>query len=304
MKYYPLLALILLILGANNLFAQGCFDSSCLPEDVKNSCTENRGNGCIDWGEGIIYATGMGVPNPAFKTAAQKRYAAYEAAKVVALRNLLQMIGDISITSARTVKMGMLESDEIKTQINGKLRNVQEAGQPKSMDDGSVWVTMKMFMKDIRSVILKNEKFGGGIQVPVTKQQTTSAPVPEKKKEKDIYGGSVDIQYGGLIIDASGSGITPAMSPKIYDKNGLEVYGSAAVDRDFALKSGVAGYVKELDKALKNDRIRGKALIIKATKHRNKSSDLVISDKDAKLLRELEASQSFLREARVIIVVG
>ncbi|MCP4295944.1 MAG: hypothetical protein GY786_10085 [Proteobacteria bacterium] len=309
MKYYPLIALFLLFSGTNNLFAQSCFGSACLSAEVKNSCTENKSNGCIDWENGVIYATGMGVPNPSFPTAAQKRYSAYEAAKVVAMRNLLQMVEEINITSTRTVKMGMLESDDINTQINGKLRNVQESGQPKSMNDGSIFVTMKMFMRDIRSIILGNEHFNGGSQQRTNNQQSSeqsqgSAEKAPEKSSDSIYGGDVNTQYGGLIIDARDSGVSPAMSPKIYDKNGLEVYGSAAVERDFALRSGIVGYVKGLENAQKNDRIRGNALIIKAVRSSKKSSDLVISEKDAKLLRELEANQTFLREARVIIVIG
>lgn len=309
MKHYTLLALLLLLLGTNDLYAQSCFDSSCLPAEIINSCTEKSSNGCIDWENGVIYATGMGVPNPNFPTAAQKRYSAYEAAKVVAMRNLLQTVGEINITSTRTVKMGMLESDDINTQINGKLRHVQEAGQPKSMSDGSIWVTMKMFMRDIRSILLGNEQFGGGLQrlvkTPIQSEQSQDQPAEVVQESiDDIYGGSVDTLYGGLIIDARESGVSPAMSPKIYDASGVEVYGSAAVERDFALRSGIVGYVKGLEQALKNDRIRGKALIIKAIRDGNKSSDLIISDQDAKLLRKLEASQTFLREARVIIVIS
>ena len=32
------------------------------------------------------------------------------------------------------------------------------------------------------------------------------------------------------------AGISPAMSPKVLSKSGKEVYGSAAVERDFASK--------------------------------------------------------------------
>ncbi|PCI27065.1 MAG: hypothetical protein COB67_09520 [SAR324 cluster bacterium] len=309
MKRIYLLAFLVIFGTSSEVFAQSCFGTSCLPKAVTNACTEMKGNGCIDWENGVVYAVGMGVPNPNFPSAAQRRYAAYEAAKIVAMRNLLQMVEEINITSSRTVKTGMLESDVIHTQITGRLRHVQEAGQPKNMNDGSIWVTMKMYLRDIMSVLINNGQFGTKGAPAAQVQAPATAPIPAAtiapvKKQGVEYGGSADVIYSGLIIDARDSSVSPAMSPKIYDETGLEVYGSAAVDRNFALRHGVVGYVKGLKKAMKNDRVQGKPLIIKAIRSGDKSSDLLISNQDAELLRKLEATQTFLREARVIIVIG
>ena len=53
----------------------------------------------------------------------------------------------------------------------------------------------------------------------------------------------------GLIIDARGLGLRPAMSPKILDQNGSTVYGPGNFTREFAVKFGVAGYSKNLEQA-------------------------------------------------------
>jgi len=261
-------------------------------------------NGCIDWDNGIIYATGMGVPNPKFETQAQKSYSAYQAAKTVAMRNLLQMVQGINITSSRTVKAGMLEDDTINTQISGKIRHVQEAGKAQVMNDGSMWVTMKMFMRDIISILVNNQQFAlkGGSLFQSPKEQ--KAKTETKEDSGPQYGGQEDTIYSGVIIDARGTGVTPAMSPKIFGPDGKEVYGSIAVKREFALQHGIVGYVKDLDKAQQNDRVKGNPLLIKASLSSDKASDLVISEKDAELLSKLDASQSFLREARVIVIIG
>ncbi len=277
-----------------------CSGASCMPDVAKNDCTVMETNGCIDWENGVIYATGMGVPNPAFTTKAQKTYSAHQAAIIVAQKNLLQMVEGINITSTSTVKAGMLEDDTIKTQISGKIKHVQEVGRPKMMNDGSVWVTMKMYMRDIVSILIDNRQFD--------MQGNDMFQRPEKKKvekkEGSQYGGSADTVYTGVIIDARGSGITPAMSPKIYTAEGKEVYGSMAVERDFVLKYGIVGYVNDLDKAKDNERVKGNPLLIKGRPNQgSQSSDLVISDEDAELLMKLDATQSFLREARVMIVI-
>lgn len=306
-KLSVLTTVLLFFFSVPSVFAE-CYGTSCLPKKVKDTCTVNKSNGCIDWENGIIYAVGMGVPNPKFSSAAQRRYSAYEAAKTVAMRNLLQMVEGVNINSTKTVKAGMLENDEIQTQISGKLRQVEEVGQPVSSGDSSVWVTMRMYMRDIMSVLEGNNQFflpeRTAKSPELQSTPVTNSEDPEKKEKASIYGGSADQVYNGLIIDGRGTGVVPAMSPKIYDQNGKEVYGSSAVDREFAIKFGIAGYLKDLEKAKSNDRIKGNQLVLKAIKSLGKkSSDLEISNADGTLLNQLDAAQSFMREGRVIILI-
>ncbi len=305
MKRYFLL-IVLCVFSLNSLWPEEfCAGASCMPAKILDDCTVMENNGCIDWANGVVYATGMGVPNPKFPTQAQRKYSAYAAAKIVAMRNLLQMIEGINISSSRTVKAGMLESDVIHTQISGKLRHVQEAGKPRFMDDGSIWVTMKMYLRDIMSILVNNREVNlqeSASSAGNSTSRQTGPPLPAKGPHTTANSGSSDVVYSGLVIDARGTGITPALSPKIYDANGREVYGSAAVSRDFALKHGIAGYVKDINSAKSNNRVEGEPLIIKADLVSGKSSDLSISDKNAKLLRKLEDSQTFLQEGRVIII--
>ena len=198
----------------------------------------------------------------------------------------------------------MLENDVIQTQVSGRLRHVQEIGKAKTMNDGSMWVTMRLFLRDIYSILVNNEQFevqGADQKRPST---TNQAIAKTDTKPKSEYGGSVDVIYSGLIIDARGAGITPAMAPKVFDSRGEEIYGSAAIDRDFVLKHGIVGYVKDKDSAKQNERVKGNPLIIKGKLSGNGSSDVVVSDEDAELLKKLDASQTFLREARVMIIIG
>ncbi len=301
MKRLLLITSILIFIQGTIWAEEFCSGASCMPNEVKSNCTTMQGNGCIDWSNGVIYATGMGVPMQNVSQA-QKRYSALEAARLVAMRNLLQMVEGINISSTRTVKAGMLENDTINTQINGRIRQVIQAGKPKEMSDGSVWVTMKMYLRDIMSILIKNEQFDTQ-ETSMNKSAAQKQEPEAKKKEGPSYGGDAGTVYTGLIIDARGAGISPAMSPKVYNTEGKEIYGSAAVDRDFVLQHGIVGYVKDMEKARQHQRVKGNPLIIKA-RSSDKATDLTISNEDAGLLEKLDASQSFLREARVLIIVG
>ncbi len=298
-----ILLIAICIFSVNSAWAQSsCPGGSCLPSKVKDDCTtrENK-NGCIDWTNGIIYATGMGIPNDTLKSKMQRRYSAEAAAVIIAEKNLLKMVQGINIDSKATVKMGMLEEDIIIEQYKGTLFNVLQEGKTRFMNDDSAVVTMKMYMRDVVSILMENnhsafQKTANNVQKP--------EPVSDKPKtpEGPTYGGSEKTIYTGLIIDARGMKVVPAMSPKIYDNNQKEIYGSAAVERNFALQHGIVGYIKDLKNAQDNERVKGNPLLIKATESQ-KAVDLTISERDAKLLNTLNASQTFLREARVMIVI-
>ncbi|MBU2644202.1 hypothetical protein KKI24_05795 [bacterium] len=303
MKRLILITSILVFIQGTIWAQELCSGTACMPQEVQSECTTMQSNGCIDWSNGIVYATGMGVPNPDFKSQAQRTYSAYEAAKTVAMRNLLQMVEGINISSTKTVKAGMLENDTINTQISGRIRNVIEAGRPKTMSDGSIWVTMKMYLRDIMSILVNNQQFELQDE-PSSQPAVPAKPVDQEEKKTGVaYGGKSDTVYTGLIIDARGTAVTPAMSPKVYNQEGKEIYGSAAVERDFVLQHGIVGYMKDLDKAMQNQRVQGNPLIIKATSS-EKATDLTITNEDAALLEALDATQSFLREARVLIIIG
>ena len=78
--------------------------------------------GAINWQDQIIRSTGIGAPNPKMPLAAQ-RAGAIEAAKRVALRNLLETVKGMAINSETTVENAMIASDVINTQVSGVVRN-------------------------------------------------------------------------------------------------------------------------------------------------------------------------------------
>ena len=323
-KVFVLTVFLISAFCGNALAQDACYGISCMPKGLEDRCTNVNQQyfGCVDWTSGVVYAVGLGVPNPNFKSQAQRNYGAIVAAKTVALRNLLMMVKSINISSAQTVENGMLMNETIRTHIQGKIQQALMASNPRFMSDGSVWVTMKMYMKNIRNVMMGNELTGHAPQplaapqqqqspysapVPVPAPAPAAAPAPAQPKppaERSPYGGDTSTVYSGLIIDARGTDVMPAMSPKVVDDKGMEIYGSAYVDRNFALQQGMAGYIKDLNEAKTNERVAGNPLVLKALRSQGaKGSDLVLSAADADLLRKLNSSQAFMRECRVMIVI-
>jgi len=110
--------------------------------------------------------------------------------------------------------------------------------------------------------------------------------------------------FTGLMIDARGTEISPALSPKVLNEDGDVLYGFADVDRQFSLEQGMMGYLKDPQAARSNERIKDRPFEIKALRSSGENNgDLVISNADGVRLRQMNREQSFLREARVMVIL-
>ena len=297
MKKLFFLGLAVSVMGLSPALAQDCVGTGCFPQDVQDQCTRKFREGCVDWENGVFYAVGLGVPNLKFKSVAQRNYSALVAAEQVAMRNLLRLIETTQLDSETTVQDGMLASDIIRTSIRGKIRKVQIVGAPRYMSDGSVNVTMKMQMREVIEVLASDP----GITAFSAPYEIQS---PQASGNADSSA-SISGVFTGLLIDARGTEISPALSPKILNEDGDVIYGYADVDRQFSLEQGMMGYLKDPQTARSNDRIKGRPFEIKALRSSGKNNaDLVISNADGVFLRQMNREQSFLREARVMVVLN
>jgi hypothetical protein len=293
MKKIILFGLVVSVLGFSPLRAQDCAGVGCLPQEAQNQCTKNFREGCIDWANGVFYAVGFGVPNPKLKSAAQRNYSAQVAAEQVAMRNLLRLVETTHLDSETTVQDGMLGSDRIRTKIEGKIQHVQMVGAPRYMSDGSVNVTMKMQMREVIKVLAEDP----GIKA-------FSAPHEIQAPQALGSTSTASGVFTGLLIDARGTEISPALGPKVLNEDGDVIYGFADVDRQFSLEQGMMGYLKDPQAARSNERIKDRPFEIKALHSSGKNNaDLVISNADGVRLRQMNREQSFLREARVMVVL-
>lgn len=259
---------------------------------VDARCTQPKEQACVDWNNGLAIAIGTGAPASWARSAAQKNISATRAARLDAARNLLELLKGISLTGSSSVENAMVASDSVSTSIQGRLHGIRPVERPRYFSDGSVQVKLEA---QLRQVIPENLYLDN--QGP---PRELGAPTGASGTSALNTGGA----FSGLIVDARGTGVKPAMSPKIFDQQGREIYGSAFVSREFAVSQGMVGYVKSIEAARKTDRVQGNPAVVKAleAKGANKA-DLVVSQSDADALRKITQGQNFLREARVMIVL-
>jgi hypothetical protein len=256
---------------------------------AQNEVVQQFNNGSINWSNGKVSAVGIGAPPPDAANMAQARAMARRAAITVARRNLLEITQGVQVDSMTLVKDFVVKSDIVRTSVQGVVRNAQVVDTA-YMSDGSVEVTIVMDMGgEFSSAVLPP---------PPVMSEGLPGPVPPAGTEVPSQ------VFTGLVIDARGLGTRPAMAPKILDENGKEIYGSAMVDREYAVQQGMVGYAKDLSAAQGNSRVTDRPITVKALKTSGPAKcDVVISNGDAAKLAAVAENLSFLQKCRVMVVL-
>ena len=266
-----------------------------------NDAVQQVDNGAMNYSNGFVVATGIGAISPLAQNPGMARATAVRAAKVDAMRNLLEAVMAITVSSETTVRGAAIENDVVKTSVEGmvrgaRMRDIDGDGRGSNSDirylsDTSIEIEMEVHMSGISEVILPPAGYApapvaGGAPAPAA----PSAPRP----------GTVT----GLIVDARGLGLRPAMSPKIVDQNGGVVYGAGNFTREFAVKFGVAGYSKNLEQAQQDPRVVGNPMVVKGVgvQGANKA-DLVLATGDVSRVNSADSSGKFLSNCKVMILI-
>ena len=261
-------------------------------DEDEGSFIQQFDNGQIDWQDGRVTAVGIGAAPANAVNKAQARGMAKRAATVVARRNLLELLQGVRIDSTTTVLNHMVADDSVNSRVRGMLHNSRILDTA-YMSDGSVEVTVGVGLR-------------GGLADTLLSRSTSfeTARLEPPPAEEIVEGEATPLVYTGLVVDARELGVRPALSPRIVDEEGKEVYGAAFASREYAIKQGVAGYANNLDRALDNPRVGDNPFLAQALAASGEAgADLVISNDTAAAVRALAARNNFLEQCRVMIVL-
>ena len=250
-----------------------------------------QGAGMIDWNDQSVTSTGVGALNPKLPPSAQRKNA-LRAAQLDAMRNMVETLNGVLLTSETTVENAMMSSDIIKTRVDGIVKNFRFTSKPRYMSDGSVEVDMEMLLTGKVGDVLYPEQMGG--------KTPTYANLPSSNDAIFIADAET-----GLIIDATLTDAQPAMVPTVLDESGEGIYGQDFVPRESAVKNGVVVYAKSMEEARANAaRVGSNPLVIKAVKSSGlNKADLIIADSDVENVAVIADNTDIYDNCRVIIVL-
>jgi hypothetical protein len=243
--------------------------------------------GHIDWEKRQVVATGIGAASPGMPLAAA-RPNAIRAAQITALRNALEIVKGIPLSSSTTVEKGMMTGDIVTTKIEGFLNGFEQQGRTKYMNDATVELTIEV-------------PLDGQLAADLLPKEITDTPAVKKGLKETKKKPS----FTGLIVDCTGLGLKPCMVPGILDDQSKELYGAATVSRAWAVKWGVAAYVHTMEDAKKLvDRIGREPLVAKAVSAVGEGAgDAMVNKKDGNAIKGNPANYQVLEECRVVFIV-
>jgi len=267
----------------------------------RQEVVESVKKGSINWTKGILQAKGIG--HPTEKNTGKDHKPPIATAREEAVRNLLEAVKNVRIDSRTLVRDRILESDTIRTEVLNLVKNAKPVEPVKYLSDRSVEMTIQMNLNGgFAQLILSREIKNIESIKPVIKLKKISPP-PSKTSSGPGSKTNPAI-YTGLVVDARGLGIKPAMVPKILDEDGREVYGPAFASREFVVQQGMGGYIKHVTAAQNCQRVANNPLTVKGLRTvGHERSDIVISNADASRIRSASEHLSFLKKCRVTIVV-
>jgi len=261
--------------------------------------TDKVENG-VNWTRHFIQAKGIGVAPPTAVSPEHGRALAITAGTVLARQELLAIARGVTVDSLTTVQAAMVQSSVTEARVSGVIRGAQVV-DVKDLGGGAVEVTVAIpATGDFADLVIPVAPSRVAPPLPVTPTAATPPAPPRPAPAAS----TPSVVYTGLVVDARGLGVKPAMVPKVVSEGGQEVYGFSVVDRNWVIQQGMAGYAKDLRAAQAHERVSDRPLTIKGVRVTGaNSTDIVIANTDAELMLTSGTNLGFLEKARVMLVV-
>ena len=112
--------------------------------------------GFVDWSEQVLVVYGSAATPEHISNPVQKRLMGFRGAKVVAYRNLLEMVGQVQVNSETRVQNFMVENDSISVRIQGLIRGARvRTGSQSQSEDGAYRLALELPLRgEFSSAIL------------------------------------------------------------------------------------------------------------------------------------------------------
>jgi len=267
-------------------------------DDLSLDYTQTFKAGAINWGGGKIAATGFSLPPK--KTAGGQAVTAdaLSAARQKAIETLARLTGGVRLSGGQTIAETMAKSPSIAEKIDEMVRSAPVV-QQNFRSDGAAEIAIELSL------------YGGFAQLILPEDirhfEAIQSVQVDQKKTPPKDGGKVSVgtpPFGGLVIDARGLGVNPAMMFAVLDENGKPVYGSAYVSREYAVQWGMAAYLTQIPEGKAFSRVSPMPLVIKGLRAVGVDhTDIVISNADAAKLKGAVENLILLRQGRVAVVL-
>lgn len=244
--------------------------------------------------KGSIVVKGEGIaPTDRPLLQGQKRILALRAAKIVAIREAAETLNGMSISGETTILNASARSESIRSTVQGIVRGAQVVKEAYNPISGLGVVFLAVPLTG-----------ANGVYARILPQVIPTMPFEDVPFSPPAgFLPSVGA-FDGLIVDARGVPLKPALINRVLAENGKVVYDPTKVPRNILIERGAAEYTNDIDKAKDLLRARGSnnPLIVKAGRV-VKGTDVVVSPGDAGIIFSSNQENNFLDTAKVVFVL-
>jgi len=269
--------------------------------------TETKQDAVIDWTEGWIFATGMGIPPADSISEAHGRLQARESALYIAYERLAEIIEGVSILGVASVRKLILDDDVLEIVVKGEVSKAQIVPE---LED---WICPPRTFLGIPLPFLKCNWREGEYHVTIQynflrELPLTMAPYAIEPAERPSPGDYETTPFSGLVINALGVPLRTAVLLRLVDPDEEEV----AVIRGPGYAPS-AGYQLSLawgeisvDRAERDPRVGEHPMTVQVQGIAQDGHSLVISQTSADLIRQMLATSDILEpySNKVVVVVS
>jgi hypothetical protein len=254
----------------------------------------------MNWEGQVIRATGAGAPDMKASSPAQARLGAERAALLDAFRNLLSQVKGVQVDGTRKMD-DVMQANEVKARVEGVIKGYKVVNKRYFSDNGveidvEVPVALLTDILDPDATQLLAQPASKPSEKPAEKAAEKPAEKPGEKPTETV---AAKLEDGtGLVIDARGLKLTPALMPRVLDEAGKPLYTIDSLSAEARKTTGVAAYVQSLDEARKSLKAGDKPMVIKAAKANG--ADVLLPQDEAKKL--ISMNPPFLAQGKVVIV--
>ena len=267
--------------------------------EISQEAIEYKENGYINWTTGIVQAKGVGAPlKKSSDNSSISNMKVLSDAKNDARHNMMKTIKSVRINSVKKARNYATINNSVAKQLEEIILKAKENEKiRKYLSDGTVEVYLRLSLYGgFAQLFLPQEirQIESIKQVAIEGKTSSSSP----SKTSNLK------NYTGLVVDATGISVNPAMAPRLLDEDGKEVYGATFASREFAVQKGMSGYSKDIKTAKTCPRVGTNPLSVKGLRTTGLGNcDIVISNADASILRNSSEHLAFLKKCLVIIVL-
>lgn len=245
--------------------------------------------------KGGLVIKGEGLPKKDAATPGEKELTAKRAATVVAQRNMAEVLNGVIISGQTTVKDLVLESDQIRSTVEGMIKGAQVVYEAydayKSI--AVVYLAIKIDGVDgLNGQLLP--QILSTLPQPTAPAYAPTAALPAEPAQP----------YDALILDIKEHAFKPALINRILAQNGEILYDPTKIAQNILVERGAGDYTNDVGKAkaLLSERGAKNPLVVKAAGV-VKFTDVQVSGDDAANIFTANQKANFLEGAKVVFVL-